>query len=289
MQPKSPPPYIQKIKLFNGCTLAYTDEGKGADTLVFIHGLGTYSGTWQKNTSALRSHYRCIAIDLPGNGLSTTGDYPYTMDFFARSLIDFIGRMGLSRVTLVGHSMGGQIALSAALMVPACCDRIILCAPAGFEAFTAHELMMYQASLNYVSWLTSNEQSIHHLVHTSFHRMPQDASRLQTALLAIAQEQPARHYKMMTDRCIAAMLAEPVVEKLQHIAQPVLVIFGEKDALIPNTLLHPVSTQHMAASGVRKLRSGVLHMIRDCGHFVQWECADKVNSLIVDWMRQAKN
>ena len=149
--------------------------------------------------------------------------------------------------------------------------------------------MMYKASLNCVSWLTSNEQSIHHLVHTSFHKMPRDAARLQSSLLTIAQKQPARHYKMMTDRCIAAMLAEPVVEKLQYIAQPVLVIFGEQDALIPNTLLHPVSTRHLATSGVRKLRSGMLHMIRDCGHFVQWECATKVNSLIVDWMRQPKN
>lgn len=280
------PPYIQKTTLFNGCTVTYTDEGSGDDTLLFIHGLGTYSGTWQKNIATLQKHFRCIAIDLPGNGFSGTGDYPYSMDFFARSIIDFIGRMGLSRVTLVGHSMGGQIALTAALMLPACCDRLVLCAPAGFEAFTAHECMMYKASLDYMSWMSSNEHSIHHLVHTSFHKLPKDAGRLQNALLAIAREQPARHYKLMTDRCIAAMLAEPVVEKLALITQPVLVIFGERDALIPNTLLHPINTKQMATAGVRKLRHGTLHMIPDCGHFVQWECAAKVNSVIGEWMRK---
>jgi pimeloyl-ACP methyl ester carboxylesterase len=278
------PANLQKTVLYNGCTIAYTDEGNGNETLLFIHGLGTYNGTWQKNVTALRRRFRCIAIDLPGNGHSSTGDYPYTMDFFAHCIVDFIGRMNLQRVTLVGHSMGGQIALAAALLLPACCDRIILCAPAGFEIFTEHERMMYKASLSYMSWLSTNEQAIQHLIHTAFHRMPRDAGKLKTALFAIAKRQPARHYKMMTDRCIAAMLTEPVAAKLHLITQPVLVIFGEQDALIPNPLLHHMSTRHLAESGVRKLQHGSLHVIRDCGHFVQWECAVKVNSFIIDWM-----
>jgi pimeloyl-ACP methyl ester carboxylesterase len=280
------PPSIRRITLYNGCTIAYTDEGEGRDTLVFIHGLGAYSGTWQKNTAALRQHFRCIAIDLPGNGHSATGDFPYTMDFFAHCLIDFIGRMNLRRVTLAGHSMGGQIALTAALLLPACCDRLVLCAPAGFETFSAHERLLYKASLDYLSWLSDHDQHIKHLVRTSFYRLPKDALSLEHKLSAMARRQPARHYKMMTDRCIAAMLAEPVIGRLHLVEQPVLTIFGEQDALIPNTLLHPVSTRRLAESGVRKLRHGTLHMIRNCGHFVQWECAARVNSLITDWMRQ---
>ena len=279
------PPPLHKAVLYNGSSIAYTDEGRGPQTLIFVHGLGAYSGTWQKNTMALSRHFRCIAIDLPGNGHSGTGDYPYTMDFFAHCLIDFIGRLGLERVTLVGHSMGGQIALTAALLMPACCDRIVLCAPAGFEIFTAHERIMYKASLDYMSWLSTNEQAIQHLVHSSFYKMPRDAARLKQSLAAIAGRQPARHYKMMTDRCIAAMLAEPVAARLGEIRHPVLVIFGMQDALIPNPLLHPISTEKLAKDGVRKLQSGTLHMIPNCGHFVMWECAAKVNGLITEWMR----
>lgn len=278
---------FKQITLYNGCTIAYTDEGKGDETLVFIHGLGTYSGTWQKNVAGLCTRFRCIAIDLPGNGCSGTGDYPYSMDFFSRCIIDFIGRLGLQRVTLVGHSMGAQIAMTASLLLPACCDKLVLCAPAGFETFSLHERMMYKASVKYMSWLSTNEQAIWHLVHTGFYHMPKDAFYLSDELAKIAQKQPAGHYKMMTDRCISAMMAEPVAGRLHLLTQPVLVIFGGQDALIPNTLLHLTTTRKLAESSVKRLKRGTLHMIRSCGHFVQWECAKKVNILIATWVKSA--
>lgn len=278
------PPGTKKITLYNGCKIAYRDEGTGDETIVFIHGLGLFNGTWQKNIEGLKERYRCVALDLPGNGYSEAGDYPYTMDFFARCIIDFIGRLGLRHVTLAGHSMGGQIAMTASLMLPACCDRIILFAPAGFERFAAHERLMFKASMDYLSWFTSHEQAMQQLVRSSFYHMPQDARTLENALIRIAAQQPARHYKTMTDRCIAAMLAEPVADKLQLLSPPVLVLFGEQDALIPNTLLHPISTKKLAESAVKKLKKGTLHVLPRCGHFIQWECADKVNTIIHDWI-----
>jgi pimeloyl-ACP methyl ester carboxylesterase len=272
------------LTLFNGCTIAYTDEGSGPDTIFFIHGLGTYSGTWQKNIASLKSTHRCIAIDLPGNGHSGTGNYPYTMDFFAHCVIDAIGRLGLKHVTLAGHSMGGQIALTAALLAPQCCERLLLFAPAGFETFTAHEQMMYKASISYASWLTTNEGAIRHLVQAGFRNMPKDANKLSDTLTKLMHRQPARHYKMMTDKCIHAMLDEPVYDRLKKIEQPVLAIFGEDDALIPNTLLHPSTTKQVGAAGIKQLKHGVLKMVPRCGHFVQWECAAEVNKLVTDWL-----
>jgi pimeloyl-ACP methyl ester carboxylesterase len=273
------------LTLFNGCTIAYTDEGTGPDTIFFIHGLGTYSGTWQKNIAALKDGHRCIAIDLPGNGLSATGNFPYTMDFFARCVIDAIGRMGLQHVTLAGHSMGGQIALTAALLEPGCCERLVLFAPAGFETFTSHEQMMYKASIMYGSWLTSDEGAIRHLVRAGFRNLPKDANKLSDTLTKLMHRQPAKHYKTMTDRCIHAMLGEPVFNRLKDIQQPVLAVFGEDDALIPNSLLHPGSTRQTATAGVAQLKNGTLKMIPRCGHFVQWECADTVNNLVANWLK----
>jgi pimeloyl-ACP methyl ester carboxylesterase len=206
------------------------------------------------------------------------------MDFFARCVIDTIGRLGLKHVTLAGHSMGGQIALTAALLEPGCCERILLFAPAGFETFSSHEKMMYKTSITYGSWLTSDEGAIRHLVRAGFRNMPRDASKLSETLTKLMHKQPARHYKMMTDRCIHAMLEEPVFDRLKNIQQPVLAIFGEDDALIPNTLLHPTSTRQTAMAGIRQLKNGSLKMIPDCGHFVQWECAGVVNKIVNDWL-----
>lgn len=59
----------------------YIDEGEG-DTFLFIHGLATYALSWRRNIDELKKSYRCIAVDLPGNGLSDRADYPYGISFF---------------------------------------------------------------------------------------------------------------------------------------------------------------------------------------------------------------
>lgn len=271
---------MKHIQLYNGCKVAYTDEGRGAETLVFVHGLGAFGKTWQKNIDALKKDFRCIAIDLPGNGHSQTGDYPYTMAFYANCVLDFIGRLALKKVTLVGHSMGGQIVMTAILMQPQCCEKLILISPAGFETFNGHERMMYDATLKYLSMMSTNEQAIQHLVHTSFYRFPDDALRFEKELIKLMKAQPSGRYKQMSERSMAAMLNEPVFSKLGNIHQPTLVIFGENDTLIPNTLLHPGTTKQVAQTGTKQFPNAQLKMLKNCGHFLQWECSGAVNEVI---------
>ncbi|MBZ0243550.1 MAG: alpha/beta hydrolase, partial [Bacteroidales bacterium] len=59
---------LHKVQLSNEVNLAYVDEGTGKETIIFIHGLGSYLPAWKKNIEVLRNDYRCIAIDLPGYG-----------------------------------------------------------------------------------------------------------------------------------------------------------------------------------------------------------------------------
>lgn len=88
----------------------------------------------------------------------------------------------------------------------------------------------------------------------------------------------------MIDACVAGMLNEPVFDRLHLIKQPTLVMYGERDALIPNKLLHPVSTRKIAEAGVAQMPDATLHMIPQCGHFLQWEKADIANSYIKDFV-----
>ena len=80
---------IHHAVLSNGCNMAYIDEGSGAHTLVFVHGLATYGGSWKYQIEALKEHYRCIAVDLPGNGYSDRGNYDYSIHFYAGCVYDF--------------------------------------------------------------------------------------------------------------------------------------------------------------------------------------------------------
>lgn len=280
-------PAYRSIRLYNGAEMAYTDTGgEGLPVLLFVHGLGTFGGSWLRNTEELRRRYRCIAVDLPGNGYSDRRPHPWSMRFFARCIVDFIGRMELGNVCLVGHSMGGQIAMTALLEAPGCAQRLILCAPAGFERFSEMEKWMYRSSMHFADWLSSDEDSLRRSIRSSFYHYPNQADSLIKELVGILHSHSGSQHKAMIEACIRGMLAEPVWARLRELKLPVLVLFGEQDAFIPNRLLHPVSTRQIAEEGLRQLPAAKLFMLPHCGHFLQWEKAGEVNRIIGNWLKR---
>jgi len=284
--PFSYPYPVQRQKiLYDALDIAYIDEGSGARTILFVHGLGHSLLGWVKNIDYLKQYYRCVAIDLPGNGLSATGDYPYSMHFFAEAVAAFIKEKKLENVYLAGHSMGGQISLTMALLHPGLICGLILCAPAGFETFNEWEKSLYRNTMYFVDLVSNEETSLRKAIHNSFYIMPDTAPAFTQQLVDLMKLQDRRHYRLMIERCINAMLDEPVFERLGAIALPVLVLFGERDNLIPNRFIHPVSTAKLAADAVRHLPDARLHMISQCGHFLQWEKPAQVNGHIRNFIQ----
>ena len=107
--------------------------------------------------------------------------------------------------------------------------------------------------------------------------MPTQADEMAEELAMLLRHYPLHLYRKMMEGCIWGMLHEPVFDSLHLIEQPTLVIFGEEDALIPNKILHPTTTRHIAEQGTQQIPYATLQMIAQCGHFVQWEKADEVN------------
>ena len=275
---------VKDIQLYNGTRLAYMDVGEGQQTILFIHGLANYGASWKKNIDALKDHYRCIAIDLPGNGLSDNAKGDYSISYFADCLIDFIGRLGLVNVCLAGHSMGGQIALKAVINAPHCAHKLILCAPAGFETFSEMDKFFYQSTIQYASMFSNDEFSLQETLRSSFYKFPKGADKMLEDLVALMRRQTSKEYKRMVDQCVASMLREPVFNQLPQVKQTTLVFFGEYDGLIPNRILHPISTKEVGVKGTKQMPHATLHMLHHCGHFLQWEQADIVNAAIDKWL-----
>jgi Predicted hydrolases or acyltransferases (alpha/beta hydrolase superfamily) len=277
---------IHNIQLGNGCNITYVDEGKGPQTILFIHGLANYSMSWRKNIAALQSKFRCIAVDLPGNGFSDRGNFPYSISFFAACIYEMIERLRLNNLCIVGHSMGGQIAIRLLADHPDCAEKLVLCAPAGFETFTSFEKGMYHSAIGFFDMFSTEENSLRKSIYSSFYQQPSQGDDLIQELVDIMKAYPSRVYRNMIDACINAMLHEPVYEVLNTIQQPTLVLFGERDALIPNRLIHPVTTRQIALQGIQRLPNARLEMIERCGHFLQIEKADEVNELIASFITE---
>ena len=91
---------VKTLKVKGDISLAYTDEGAGDETIVFIHGLASYIPAWKKNTDVLKNNFRCIAIDLPGYGRSDKGNYEVSMEFYADGVAELCTQLQLKNVVL---------------------------------------------------------------------------------------------------------------------------------------------------------------------------------------------
>lgn len=263
--------------------VAYVDEGSGP-VLLMVHGLGSNLQAWQKNIDSLRQHYRCIALDLPGYGKSSLGNYPYSPTFFADAVLALMAQLELDDVTLVGHSMGGQVAMHVALADSSRLSRLVLVAPAGFEQFTPQEHAWFATYVTPAFIKMTPEAQIVKNFEVNFHQMTEDARFMIADRLQMRGTADYDAYCDMIPHCVQGMLTQPVFDRLPDIKLPTLVIYGAADLLIPNRLLHPTLTvQAVAETATQRLPNAQLHLLPNAGHFVQWEAAGAVNALIMAW------
>lgn len=261
--------------------LAYMEHGQGTKTILFIHGLANYAPVWKYQLKALGEQHRCIAIDLPGNGFSSRGDYPYTLFFYAECVVKFIEKLNLNNVYLCGHSMGGQIALIIALRYPHLLKKLLLVAPAGFEFFAPHEVMMMQQMLNMGNMFYADEYHLETAIKQSFFKTHAASNEIITDLKKMMQAHAIKDWRNMSLSGIHAMLNEQVQPYLSTIRTPTHAIFGERDALIPNTLIHFGETpESIAKKACALIPDSGYSIIAQAGHFVQIEKADEVNAIL---------
>lgn len=109
-----------------GVRLAYADSGPvDQPTIVLLHALGDQRGTWDSVTPMLAERFRVVAFDLRGHGDS---DWPGTYGFqlMCDDILDALDRLGLDKVTLLGHSMGGVVCYRAAIRHPERVERLVV-------------------------------------------------------------------------------------------------------------------------------------------------------------------
>ena len=280
------PQPIQYLEILDSLQIAYSESGKGSSTLVFIHGLGSNLKAWEKNIKSLQKNYRCIALDLPGYGKSRKGNYDFDMTFFANAINAFIQKKKLKNVVLVGHSMGGQISVHTLLQKNKNITKLVLLAPAGFERFSQQEYDWFKNfyTANLIK-MTTDQQIVKNF-ELNFHQMPEDARYMVDDRMELkADEKEYDFYCNMIPQCVMGMLNEPVFEQLRKIEIPTLIIYGENDQLIPNSIFHPkLTTLKIANAGHQEIPNSKLVMIPEAGHFANWEKAEAVNTAIIEFL-----
>lgn len=276
---------VKKIALSNDTEIAYVEEGTGNQTLIFIHGLGSYLPAWNKNIPELSKQYRCIAMDLPGYGKSSKGNYEFSMTYYAQIIKEFIEKKDLKNVVLIGHSMGGQISLTAALQYPDLINKLVLVAPAGFETFNKGQRnWLANVMTPDAVKLTPYDQIRTNLAY-NFYNMPEDAEFMFTDRVAMRTAADFDGYCYAVSQSVKGMVDQPIYDFLPQIKQPTLVIFGANDNLIPNRFLNPGKTEKVAQDGTSRMPNAQLIMLEKTGHFAQFEKPYEVDQAIIEFLR----
>jgi pimeloyl-ACP methyl ester carboxylesterase len=233
------------------------------ETLVFVHGSGDSGAVWAP-LIALLPHLRVVALDLPGHGALVDEPGPAEVSVadyvaFVRAEVD---KLGATQPTLVGHSLGGAIALRLTLDTPELVGRLALVgsgarlrvAPAFLEAARAAS----PAGVPAITQLAFAEQ------HAD------EAARYQ------AQRAPTASGILYRD--LAACNQFDAMGEVARITQPTLLIVGEGDRMTP-----PKYSEYLAA----QIPNAKLIVIPDAGHYAQIEQPQRVADALCAWLNLA--
>lgn len=273
--------------LRGGISIAYTDESLGSNTIVFIHGLASCMSAWRRLIPLLKNNFRCISLDLPGYGKSSAGFHKGSMLFYAEVISEFIAKLRLAKVTLCGHSMGGQIAVATALNYPDIIEKLILLAPAGFEVFTEEESALLKNYFTPEYYHSSTAEQIRSNYEINFFEMPDSAEEMIADRIKMRDCANFEDYCRVVSNSLSGMLDYPVFGGLGEIIQPTSVLFGKNDRLIPNGVLHKDQTpEKVARAGASQIKNSAVKILENCGHFIQFEKPDETANAVSDFLRK---
>jgi pimeloyl-ACP methyl ester carboxylesterase len=110
----------------DGLALHYVVEGRGGPPIILLHGLGGFAEYWRRTIPSLGAGATVYALDLPGFGRSAKPPATYGPAYFAGAIRGVMDALGIGRASLVGHSLGGALAVTFALMHPGRVERLAL-------------------------------------------------------------------------------------------------------------------------------------------------------------------
>jgi len=231
----------------DGARLHYQRAGAGTPVLL-IHGLSASSRWWERNIAALAERFEVYVIDLFGFGRSRR-QQRFVLNEAAALLVHWMDALGIERAHIVGHSMGGFIAVQLAAGFPERVSRLVL--------VDAAVPLPRQSPLRHATRLG---RELRATPPRFLPLLATDALRAGPWTILTAAEQ---------------LLTADIEPELAGIRAPVLLIWGERDTLVPTTVADKL---------VELLPDARLVMISGAGHTPMWERAAEFNNAVIAFL-----
>jgi pimeloyl-ACP methyl ester carboxylesterase len=255
----------------------YQEKGSGR-ALVLIHGNNSSAYSWTDVFDQLAKEFRVVALDLKGFGFTAKPDGDYRVEAQAALVVRLMDGLGIERATLCGSSMGGAVALAAAINYPQRVDSLILVGSSAFNETRGGSLAPAYVRWPYIGGgvaalaLTSDS-----LVREGLRKSFYDESK-------VTEERVAAYYRPLRTRGgqRAAWLVRDqrdytlIESALDKIRQPTLLIWGAQDRL---NLLEDGRRLHS------KINGSQLVVFDNCGHLPQEEMPERFAREVLNFMK----
>lgn len=249
----------------HGHTVTYRSAGSGP-VLLLLHGVTNSSQTWEPVAPALTDRFTIVAPDLLGHGGSATPRGDYSLGAHASGVRDLLSALGHDHVTVVGHSLGGGIAMQFAYQFPERCERLVLVSSGGLGQEV--HLLLRAATLPGADWVLPvlTSRGVRGLgggiaaVLRHGRLAPKGDIGVLAKGFASLDTAGSRSAFLHTVRAVIDTGGQRVSARDRlHLAAvlPTAIVWGERDSIIPVAHAHAA---HEAMPGSR------LELFQDAGH-----------------------
>lgn len=269
--------------VLHGHELSYVDSGSGP-VVLFIHGILGSQGQWAELVDRIDDDHRVVVPDLFGHGDSAKPTGDYSLSAHAATLRDLLDHLGIERVTLVGHSLGGGIAMQFYYLFPERVDRLVLVASGGLGrevslVLRAATLPGAQQVLGVIASAPVLErvEALGRGAQKVGWKPGADIGAIWHGFTSLGDRESRRAF-LATTRAVIDIGGQSISAH-DHLGAvtppPTLIVWGSKDRMIP--AWHAISAQR-AVPGCQ------VELFEGAGHFPHLEDPDRFARVLRDFM-----
>jgi pimeloyl-ACP methyl ester carboxylesterase len=257
----------EKKILIGDLTVDYKIMGEGFPFLI-LHGWGGSSGSWIEVQKKISSKgYKVISLDLPGFGKTPSPITPWEIKDYSNLILNFIEKLNLGKIILLGHSFGGRISIKFASLYPGKLKFLILCDSAGIK----RKYNFRQAVIFYIA------QVGNFLFSKRLLKRFKDMVR--NIFYLVIRQRDYTKVKGAMRETFKKVVDEDLLPDLSKINTKTLIIWGGKDKAVPIEDGYLIN---------EKIKNSVLEIFPNVGHTPNLEVPEKLSELVLKFLKTEK-